>query len=295
MAKRKRAPSLKQRDKATIAQAKMLKAMGVLSKKTKLHGGKFVSRGVVKRVHDLGWIVQNNQKAVKVPRALLEKAKEQGLHTVGNRIVVPRDGRSTRRLEQGILTGVKYVPGGQMQVVHLPYSSMSEFLAALQSGEIDRLKDSKEHFAFKYFGNTSNAFRNSQHLYEWLIKYDSITNPSTGETLSNLNKQYSNFVLYKLIPGAGNPPIYLEQRNARHDARAGRQAAHDSRASNHRRQKHMQRSELFQQQRKDADAARKRVSRAALKENDPVAYERMLSRNKARAIKSKNRRKGQPK
>lgn len=291
MRKRTRKPTASQRDKSSIATAKHLKATGVLSKQTKLHGGRYVSRGVLKRVREHGWIIQNNQKAVKVSRDLLERAKEQGLHTVGNRIVVPKDRVSTKRLEQKILTGVKYIPGGQLQEVHLPFDTMSEFLVALQSGKLDRMKESREMFAFRYFKGMSNGFRDSKHLLEWLIKYDSITNPLTGDLLSNLDQQYSNFTLYKLLPGMGNPPIYLEERKERQDRRFSIQADQDRRVQYRRKLRVHERSALVVERRREHDAVRKKNERDRLREENPAKYREMLDANKARMIASRERRK----
>jgi hypothetical protein len=219
MAKSKRKPSPKQLDPKLKELAKQAKASGFLSPRTNLRK-KALSRYTVKKLEGIEWALKNNYKAVKVKPQELMAAKLQGLHTVGRSIIVPKDNRSEKRLRQGIVTGVRSIPGANMQVVVLPYPSMTEFLKALRTGAVDKLKEPDEDFAFTIYGHKSTkAFRNANELLHWLIKYDAIVNPLTGALLKDMNEAYANFTLWKMLHGKYNPPEYDERRAMRNERR----------------------------------------------------------------------------
>lgn len=219
MAKSKRKLSPKQLDPKYKELAKRAKASGFLGPRTNLRK-KAISKYAVKKVEQFEWALQNNYKAVKVAPNMISMAKLQGLHTDGRRIIVPKDNRSEKRLKEGIVTGVRSIPGANMQVVVLPYPTMTEFLKALRSGDVDNLKDPSEDFAFTIYGHKSTkAFRNANELLHWLVKYDAIVNPITGSLLKNMDEAYANFTLWKVLHGKYNPPEYDERRALRNERR----------------------------------------------------------------------------
>jgi len=293
MAKRKRPVSTSQRDKSAIAAAKYLKAQGLISKQAKLHGGKYISRAVLKKTRELEWIVKNNYKAVKAPREMIERARTGGQVVVRNRLIVPKGMNAERRIRMGALPGVIPVPGGQMFTVDLPYSTMSEFLVALYDGRVDALKQRQENFAFTYFGHMSQrAFRDGKDLYQWLIKYDSITNPITGDIMSEMDQQYSHFRLYRMLPGVWNPPTYEQAQLAKKRRRFMTATQNDRRASRSRTKRIDEITVSAAEQRRAYDRERKKAERERLKLTDPLKYEAIKAAGAARSIASRNRRKG---
>lgn len=295
MAKSKRRPSSNQRDKANIEAAKRLKSMGLLSKNTKLHGGKFISQRALKRVHDLQWIIQNNSRAIKVNKAFASEADRQGMIVLrsGGRqfTVVPNKPTEVRRARRGIVSGVVPVPGGQMYAVKLPYDTMSDFVDAVRSGELDAFKDPKEHFGFTYFGNMSRrSFRDSKELREWLERYDFLEWVE-GDMSDNLQKAYANFHLYRMLPNNWNPSDFVMREEFRRDRKRSMQQQHDERIRGRKSRRIADMSEARAEQIREADKDRKKVSRDRMKSNDPARYAAMLKANAERARSSqKNKR-----
>lgn len=277
MAKRKRIPSQAQRDKSNIDVAKYLKKQGLISKQAKLHGGRYISRGVLKKVEALRWVQQNNYQAVKTTRKNAQKAREEGLAVFGQRLIVPKDKRSKKRIQQGIITGVRPVPGGSMYMVVLPYTSMLEFLAALQSGELDKFKSPKEAFAFTIYGNQSfKSFRNSQELYEWLMYYQNIVNPFTGLPLEHSDEILENFRLYRLLPSEWRQPsfdaIEAHKRNRRMIISEGAHERYRQRKGRSR--EDLQAFRLLKE--RERDAANKKAARAKMTPEQREEYNRKM-------------------
>lgn len=154
MAKLKRPPTRSQRDKTAIQIAKVLKRKGILSKQTKLHGGKYISRNVLRKVQDFQNAAKPHYTTVPVSREVARKAKEQGYQVSNNRVIVPRDHQFIQRVKRGELAGIKPVKGGFMSEVMLPYnaSNYDELLELLRTENLDDLKLRNERFAFKVGG-----------------------------------------------------------------------------------------------------------------------------------------------
>ncbi len=288
MAKRKRKPTAAQRDKGNIEIAKYLKRQGLLSKQTKLHGGKYVSRGVVKRVAELKWIKENNYQAVKVPRKKAAEAKELGLFTYGNRIVVPKDRKSKKRLEQGLMTGLQPIPGGQIQFVILPYSSMTELLRGLYSGAVDRMKEPQEGFAFTFYGNQSHEmFKNGAALYEYLTRYQDVINPFTGGVTEHDAAHFANFRLYRVLPSDWNPPSFETLERKKRGNRLYRSRQHDERVVKKRYKSINELSATAAEKRRAADRKRKKDKYAAMGAAEKEEYS---AKALNRALKSREAR-----
>jgi hypothetical protein len=292
MAKSKRKPSAKQVDPKYKILAKQAKASGFLSHRTNLRK-KYLSRHAIKKIEEVEWALKNNYKAVKVKPQELMAAKLQGLHTVGRSIVVPKDGRSEKRLRQGIVTGVRSIPGANMQVVVLPYPSMTSFLMALRNGDVDRLKDPSEDFAFTIYGHKSTkAFRNADELLHWLIKYDAIVNPLTGALLKDMNEAYANFTLWKVLHGKYNPPAYDQRRAERNERRHNFDMRREAKLRERKSRRIADQSAdvRFRTREANAEAARK------YRENMPEEQRQKLNARAAeRMRKRREAKKGQPK
>lgn len=203
MAKNRRKPSAAQRNKEVIESAKVLKKAGILSPKTNLHSGRYVSRGVLKKVIEYQHAAALDYTSIKVPRRVAQEAKERGYQVVqGNRIIGPKDTDFKKRIARGEITGVKPVRGGMMEEVILPYGVMDMYalVEKLESG-IDDLKLPGEQFAFKFFGYESyRAFRDSDDLLEYLKHYKSIFSPNGSLKAEDLQEEFDALTLFRLHP-----------------------------------------------------------------------------------------------
>jgi len=175
MAKNKRKISSTQRDKLAIETAKILKKKGVLSKQTKLHGGKFISRAVLKKVQEFQHVARPDYRALKVTKDYAKKAKEEGYQVVqGNRVIVPADHDFVKRVKKGIISGLKPVKGGFMSEITIPFTAenVHELTNKLQYESLDDLKLDHEQFAFSFHGNMSyRAFLDTDTMRKYLEHY----------------------------------------------------------------------------------------------------------------------------
>jgi hypothetical protein len=180
VAKLKRRVSKSQRDKLAIHTAKVLKQKGILSKQTKLHGGKYISPGVLRKVQEYQHAAKPHYTAVKVPKTVAKAAREQGYQVANGRVLVPRDHEFIKRVKRGELAGVKPVKGGFMSEVMLPFnaSNYDELLELLRTENIDDLKLPQERFAFKVGGTEASpmgmsyrSFGNGAEIARYLEHY----------------------------------------------------------------------------------------------------------------------------
>ena len=175
MAKNKRKISSTQRDKLAIETAKILKKKGVLSKQTKLHGGKFISRAVLKKVQEFQHAAKPDYRAVKVSKSLARAAKAEGYQVVrGSRVIVPADHDFIKRLKSGVVSGIKPVKGGFMSEITIPFTAenVQELTHKLQYESLDDLKLEHEQFAFSFHGNMSyRAFLDTDTMRKYLEHY----------------------------------------------------------------------------------------------------------------------------
>lgn len=206
VAKTKRKISASQRDKIAIEYAKELKRRGILSKQTKLHGGRYVSRAVLKKVEQYKHQVALGYKAYVVPKSVAQAAKERGYQVVqGNRVIGPTSQSFRNRIKSGAITGIKPVKGGFMEEVTLPHSvyDMRTLMEQLEEG-IDTLKLPQEQFAFKYHGAESyRAFMNTQQLLDYLNHYKSFAGIASAKP-EDLQEEFNAFTIFRLHPNAVN-------------------------------------------------------------------------------------------
>lgn len=186
MARKKstRKPSATQRNPEIVAIVKQLKKSGILSKQTKLHGGKYVSREVAKKAVEFQTAARFGYVAVPVKKEVAQRARDEGFQVVrGNRVIVPQKSEIRKHLKKGELAGVAPVRGGYIESVRLPHDIMDirRLFDVLDSGEIDKLKNDDEYFAFRFFGNMSyQPFLNSRDLLDYLKKYRDIVAASSN-------------------------------------------------------------------------------------------------------------------
>lgn len=199
MAKTKRKIYKTQRDKNAIAIAKELKRSGILSKQVNLHGGKYISRDVLKKVREYQDYARLNYGTVKVPKNIAEAAKQRGYKVVqGNRIVGPKTERFRRRLKSGKVTGVKPVKGGYMEEVTLPHT-IYDMASLIEQGDIDTLKMPHEYFAFKYKGNESyRVFQNTELMLDYIRGYKSVAAAIDSDRPEDLQEEFENFTIFRL-------------------------------------------------------------------------------------------------
>lgn len=200
MAKNKRRISAAQRDKNVLEAAKLLKQKGLISKQANLHSGRYVSKGVLKKVKELQHVAALDYIGVKASKDVIKAAKERGYMVVNNRVIGPKSTSFRNRMQKGELTGVKPVKGGFMEEVVLPHTVMDMYslMEQLESG-IDTLKMPNEQFAFKFFGNESyRAFRDTADLLQYLKHYKSIFTPSGSLKSEDLQEEFQNLTLMRL-------------------------------------------------------------------------------------------------
>jgi hypothetical protein len=203
VSKSKRRISSTQRDKIAIARAKALKAAGILSKQTKLHGGRYISRGVLNKVRQYEATADLGYKAYPVSKEIAKAAKERGFQVVaGTRVIGPKSSTFKKRLAEGQLTGVRPVKGGMMEEVILPHTiyDMRSLVEQLRDTGIDTLKLPGEQFAFKYHGAESyRAFMNSQQLLDYLQHYKSFRDVASAKP-EDLQEEFDAFTVFRLHP-----------------------------------------------------------------------------------------------
>lgn len=298
MAKSKRKPSNAQRDKSNVDAAKRLKAMGLLSKQTKLHSGKYISRGALKKVKALDWVVKNNYAAVPVSKDYAGKATGQGMTLArqGRKdfVIVPKSksGIEVKRAKAGIISGVVPVPGGQIYSVVLPYDNMTDFTRAVERGDIEKFRSPQEEFAFNYFGFQSRrSFKGLADLREWLNRYDFMDWIGDADMGSELERSWAHFTLYRMLPGVWNPNDFNQRRAAKKGKQRMYQQQQDRRIEGRRNKRIDEISASAAERRREADRKRKAQARATLKATNPQAYKVMLQGNAERSVKSRDKRK----
>lgn len=175
MAKSKRAPSAAQRDKLAISLASILKKKGVISKQAKLHGGKYISRSVLKKVQQFQHLADDRYRVIKTKKEYVRKAKELDYQTVfGNKIVVPNEPEFIKRVKRGDITGVKPLKGGFMSQVNIPLTSdnIGELTMSDDLDALEELRAPGEQFAFSFDGNMSfQSFRSIETMKKYLQNY----------------------------------------------------------------------------------------------------------------------------
>ena len=202
MAKSKARISQAQRDKIVIETAKILKSKGLLSKQANLHSGRFVSRGVLKRVKELQHVAALDYIGVKVPAKTIKAAKERGYMISNGRVIGPKSTRFRNRINKGELTGIKPVRGGFMEEVTLPHTVMDMYglVDQLETG-IDTFKLDNEHFAFRYKGAESfRGFRDTEDLLSYLKHYKAIFAPGGSLKAEDLQEEFDALTIFRLHP-----------------------------------------------------------------------------------------------
>lgn len=278
-----------------IEAAKVLKRAGVLSDRVKLHGGKFISRGVLKRVREFGYIAENKYVAVPVKRELAQRARDAGYVVVrGNRIVIPNEAKRKHALQRNELAGVVPVRGGTMEIVHLPGSimDMHGLVHKLQTRKgIDDLKAPDEMFAFQFFGHMSyRPFVDTESLLEYLTHYeavfdgDDVTDDPTQEVFQNL-------VILRMRPGDYSPPSPEARRQAARTRRRSSRETQDRRYADAPRRGQPSRSEMLPAKANRLRADDRERAAAARAAMDAATKEAYKAAAKARAKASRDARK----
>ena len=282
MAKSKRKPSSAQQNKRNIEIAKYLKKVGALSKQANLHQGRYISKGVLKKVRELEFVAINNYKAEKVSKEYLQKAREQGYKTVGNRVIIPKGQTAKKRIEAGMVVGVIPVKGGTMESVVLPYKDLSHLIGALNRGELDKLKLKDEQFMFTLYGNMSyQGLPNGQMLAEYLARYE-----SAQEILSKRPEDQADYVK--------NLTFYRINRDdiSRVVNRGENKSKRKSDLYAKRKARLEKLGEFKYEQKRKEKAINQLAYRNRIKETDPVKYEAQKERARRRAKASREKHKG---
>lgn len=286
MAKSKRKPSTAQRSKVTIEHAKYLKKHGFISSKANLHSGRFVSPGVLRKVREYEFAVEQKLVAVKVPRKTREAAKSEGYLMVGSKVIAPNDRKFINRLKSGITSGIQPVPGGAMYKVALPVdiTDLPAFFAFVNSGALDSYKLPGEEFAFSFHGHQSyRAYGDTQEFLDDFKKYETVIRAFGPGHVNSLTTEYRGLELYRLQAG-DYYPLTMKQRRE-----GARQRAKERRAaltSQDRRGKPYKEPSVA---RKRYDAKKKRNQRTRLKEAGGADYVAFLLKERERVRKAREK------
>lgn len=273
--------------------AKILKEKGVLSKQTKLHGGKFISRGVLAKVREYESAARLGYKAQPVSKALAQRAKEHGFQVVqGNKIIGPATPEFRKRLKEAetnkTIPGVKPIKGGYMEELILPNSiyDIRTLTETLGVDGLDAMKLYDEQFAFKYKGHESyNAFPNSRMLLDKLLQYKPIRADLEGQSGED---EFANLVIFRLHRD-DVPRVMLNPKEREKLNRARRKKSKRKHATLGERVKQAQANrDIILAERAKAKEARKLENIR----NDPKRYERYKAKRRETAKASYNRRKG---
>lgn len=296
MAKSKARISAAQRDKNVIEAAKLLKAKGLISKQAKLHSGRFVSRGVLKKVKDLQHVAALDYVGVKAPKSVIKAAKERGYMVSNNRIIGPKSTSFRNRITKGELTGIKPVKGGYMEEVILPHTVMDMYalVEQLETG-IDSFKLPGEQFAFKFHGAESyRAFRDSADLLEYLKHYKSIFLPNGSLKTEDLQDEFDAFTIFRLHPAdiGYNIRGRDERERQKRAARArGEGRSNDRRSARLTLAQKIDRMEPARAERYRKKLAEKKAVRLAERMKDPAKAQAYKDAAKERAKRSYENRK----
>lgn len=201
MAKSKRKIPASQADKYWIKAASLLKKKGVISKQAKLHGGKYISRSVLKKAQEFHYVLEDRYTTTKVSKTLAKELKEKGFHIAqGNRVVTPNDIRYRKALAAGQYAGVVPVKGGYMDKIILPHT-IYDIKQLVEKGKpaLEALKLRDEDFIFKYRGYTSyRSFRDTNQLLEYLLHYKGIDRALSDEDADRMQEEFEALEIYRL-------------------------------------------------------------------------------------------------
>ncbi len=280
MAKRNTIKNKLQRSKEVISIARDLKKKGIISKQAKLHGGKYISYNVLRKVNQFQHLqTHGNYRALKVTKDIARKAKEEGYQTIfGNRVIVPRDHDFIKRVKRGELSGIKPVRGGFMSEVTIPINAgnIQELISRLDKQTLDQLKLPGEVFAFSFHGHMSfRSFPDTKSFAQYLEHY------KQDEKIKALK-------LFRLHPE--DEPHYINaSREHRKKTRAVRKRG---RGESHYRSQNIENLPQNRQNHLRAQWAKKAQRKRERLERDPNALEAYREAARGRAKSSYANRKG---
>lgn len=180
MTKRRSKIAATQRDKYAIEVAKYLKKAGIISKQANLHSGKYISKKVLKKTRDYEQAYRMELKAHKASKSLVKKAREKGFLTIaGTKIIGPKTKTFTKRLAEGLVTGVRPIKGGILEQVILASGPLNihQTINKISQG-IDDLKAPNERFGFQIGNNIGGSasgyyrgFKDTKEMLEFMQHY----------------------------------------------------------------------------------------------------------------------------
>lgn len=154
-----------------------LKKLGVVDRRTdarKVRPGE--SRALDAKVSKFGTVALHNGKAVKVPKAMRDKARAGGVETFGNKIIVPRAHKGDRvKVVGDQIVRTAKGPGGTKikSVVTLERAKDIESFLEKEAARLEaEEKDKNKFYAFRIGGNNSYAiFESIDELKAYLRQY----------------------------------------------------------------------------------------------------------------------------
>jgi hypothetical protein len=159
-------------------QLAILKRKGVLPKTVDVRRVEITPhyKSVIKK--NLG-IIEGRETAVKLTPEKVKEYKAGGHRVVGkNRVVVQKHGNEQVHVSHGEVYVTRALRNGEIQRVVLPVSfdRLSHWLDGAEDPYLETLKNNKESFAFRYFGNNSiGTFHTFEALRREMEHYKSFT------------------------------------------------------------------------------------------------------------------------
>lgn len=273
-----------------IQQARIAKKRGLISKQTKLHGGKFLSNKVLNKIIDIDPLIEAGYVGHKAPRKTVQEARKKGYKVQGNLIVGPSaakpEGRRFKKaLAEGKIAGVKPVSAGHMEIVEMPYgiTDLRDMIAKYHTNPelLDDLKTEDEMFLFKIYGNESYLpFIDTKSMLDYFLKYRSIFDAAGDIRVALLEDTFEAFQVFRFNPQ--DTYRFIRSGRERNKARAMRMQGQDRRPRDRKQINEARQTFIRDQERRRKKMERKEMKGTELEQYRAAARERM---RKLRAAK----------
>ena len=170
------------------------------------------------KVKTLAPVLEGKLSSVRRSPKIAREYREAGFQVFNNRVLLaPETARRVRssKAHFGEYLTIEKLTGQygdtivERVIMPATVQNFDEFLDGLRAGRFDRLKRSKDVWAFQFYGNNSAAtFANADLLHDYLERYKALQEGQEGA--------WEHFILYRVFPpGVWDPGAGPSQRNRR--------------------------------------------------------------------------------
>jgi hypothetical protein len=274
-----------------------LKKKGLVSKKIDARS-QTATRYMLGQVRKFADVLSGKAAVLTVPKHEKSYYKETGHRTKGSKVVVQTPHGETARRSKPVngIPAYQTSKGKSAPRIHTltPFSQLEHWLRQTVVNAPPRKKG--EVYGFKFFGHNSyRLFADKESLLEYFLAYQSVDEEIRKGRETESQEIYQNFVVVK-VPDAKQ--WNAEIRTAHDESKQSRAAANRERHNEWRRRRYAEMDELERRERREAseqtkknNAERERARRAAIKLNNPAAYEAERAKSAARVAKSRAKKK----